>query len=187
VVPRGRGVAAKFLTGGNSCYLGYFEDKELAARAYDDAKSRYEHDVVAQAPVPSLSDAEWLNSIRQKRSKLLAAKPPPAPVERRARNLEANLASAQANDRLVAAAKHRYERTKKLYEQIVVVEDGVAPDYYFVHQYVPACVEIKILRRVRAESQRRPPRHRRDACSMAWRCRFLAARRNQRGHAIAET
>ena len=31
-----------------------------------------------------------------------------------------------------------------------------------------ACVEIKILRRVRAESSRRPPRHRRDACSMAW-------------------
>ena len=34
-------------------------------------------------------------------------------------------------------------------------------------------VEIKILRRVRAESSRRPPRHRRDACSMAWRCRFI--------------
>ena len=32
------------------------------------------------------------------------------------------------------------------------------------------CVEIKILRRVRAEPSRRPPRHRRDACSMAWRC-----------------
>ena len=32
------------------------------------------------------------------------------------------------------------------------------------------CVEINILRRV-------PPRHRRDACSIAWRCRFLAARR----------
>ena len=29
-----------------------------------------------------------------------------------------------------------------------------------------ACVEIKILRRVRAESSRRPPRHRRDACSI---------------------
>ena len=27
------------------------------------------------------------------------------------------------------------------------------------------------LRRVRAESSRRPPRHRRDACSTAWRCR----------------
>ena len=40
------------------------------------------------------------------------------------------------------------------------------------------CVEIKILRRVRAESSRRPPRHRRDACSMAWRCRFLTARRS---------
>jgi hypothetical protein len=51
---------------------------------------------------------------------------------------------------------------------------------------VEACVEIKILRRVRAKSSRRLPRHRRDACSMAWRCRFLAARRNQRGHAIAE-
>ena len=37
------------------------------------------------------------------------------------------------------------------------------------------CVEIKILRRVRAESSRRPPRHRRNACSMASRCRFLAA------------
>ena len=48
------------------------------------------------------------------------------------------------------------------------------------------CVEIKILRRVRAESSRRPPRHRRDACSMAWRCRFLAARRSQHGRVIVE-
>ena len=38
------------------------------------------------------------------------------------------------------------------------------------------CVEIKVLRRVRAESSRRPARHRRDACSMAWRCRCLTAR-----------
>ena len=29
-------------------------------------------------------------------------------------------------------------------------------------------------------------RHRRDACSMAWPCRFLTARRSQRGHVIAE-
>ena len=42
------------------------------------------------------------------------------------------------------------------------------------------------LRRVRPESPRRPPRHRRDTCSMAWRCRFLTARRSQRGHVIAE-
>ena len=32
--------------------------------------------------------------------------------------------------------------------------------------YVLDCVEIKILRRVRAESSRCPPRHRRDACSL---------------------
>ena len=31
-----------------------------------------------------------------------------------------------------------------------------------------------------------PPRHRRDACSMAWRCRFLTARRSQHGRVVAE-
>ena len=37
-------------------------------------------------------------------------------------------------------------------------------------------VGIKISWRVRGESsRRRPPRHRRDASSMAWRCRFLTA------------
>ncbi len=40
------------------------------------------------------------------------------------------------------------------------------------------CVEIKILRR--------PPRHRRDACSIAWWCRFLTARPSQHGRSIAE-
>ena len=44
----------------------------------------------------------------------------------------------------------------------------------------------QILRRVRAEASRRPPRHRRDACSMAWRCRFLAARPSHDGRVIAE-
>ena len=51
---------------------------------------------------------------------------------------------------------------------------------------VAGCVEIKILRRVPAESSRRPPRHRRDACSMAWRYRFLAARPSQDGLVIAK-
>ena len=50
---------------------------------------------------------------------------------------------------------------------------------------VTGCVESN-LRRVRPESPRRPPRHRRDACSIAWRCRFLTARRSQRGHVVAE-
>jgi len=44
---------------------------------------------------------------------------------------------------------------------------------------VGVCVEIKILRR-------RPPRHRRAACSMAWRCRFLAARSSQDGRVSAK-
>ena len=34
-------------------------------------------------------------------------------------------------------------------------------------QHASSCVELKILPRVRAESSRRPPRRRRDACSMA--------------------
>ena len=51
---------------------------------------------------------------------------------------------------------------------------------------VTGCVEIKILRLVRAKPSRRPPRHRRDACSMAWRCRFVTARRSWNGHVIAE-
>ena len=51
---------------------------------------------------------------------------------------------------------------------------------------VETCVEIKILRCVRAESSRRPPRHRRNACSMAWRCRFVTARPSQDGRVIAE-
>ena len=52
--------------------------------------------------------------------------------------------------------------------------------------HVDACVEIKMLRHVRPESSRRPPRHRRDACSMVWRCWFLTARRGQHGSVIAE-
>ena len=35
---------------------------------------------------------------------------------------------------------------------------------------VTICVEIKILRRIRAESARRPPRHRRDVSTTAWWC-----------------
>jgi len=54
------------------------------------------------------------------------------------------------------------------------------------HQHALICVEIKILRRGRAESSRRPRRHRRDACSTAWRCRFLTARPYQHGRIVAE-
>ena len=50
---------------------------------------------------------------------------------------------------------------------------------------VATCVEIKTLRRS-AESSHRPPRHRCDACSTAWRCRFPTARPSQDGRVIAE-
>ena len=53
-----------------------------------------------------------------------------------------------------------------------------------VWHWVCYCVEIKVLRHVRAESW--PPRHRRDAGSIAWRCRFLTARPSQHGRVIAE-
>ena len=52
--------------------------------------------------------------------------------------------------------------------------------------YTSGTVWKSNLLRVRPESPCRPPRHRRDACSMAWQCRFLTARRSQRGHVIAE-
>ena len=35
--------------------------------------------------------------------------------------------------------------------------------------------------------RRRPPRHRRDACSIAWRCRFLTARRSQHGSVVTDS
>jgi len=146
VVPRGRGLAAKFVAGGNSNYLGYFDERDWASQAYDDAKSKYEHEIKAAPPVPSLEGAEWLQTLRSKRATLLAAAPAPPPASRRARHGEAHLASSQANDKLVAAARHRFKPTSKLYEQIVVIEDGVAPDYWFVHQYVPDCAWCRLVK-----------------------------------------
>ena len=55
-----------------------------------------------------------------------------------------------------------------------------------IRKSVNSCVEIKILRRVRPESSRRPPRHRRDACSSSCWCRFLAARPSQDDRVIAK-
>ena len=49
---------------------------------------------------------------------------------------------------------------------------------------VVGCVKIKILRHVRIVASTSTPSTR--ACSMAWRCRFLTARRNQHGSVIAE-
>ena len=87
---------------------------------------------------------------------------------------------------LVAAA----EATKVSERKWKAAADEALAAFKPIRKSVNSCVEIKILRRVRAESliesSRRPPRHRRDACSMAWRCRFLAARPSQDGRVIAE-
>ena len=69
--------------------------------------------------------------------------------------------------------------------RLVVCERFGSMDVAQLLEEVSSCVKIKILRTVRAESSCRPPRHRRDACSMAWRCRFLAARPSQVGRVIA--
>jgi hypothetical protein len=74
------------------------------------------------------------------------------------------------------------------FQEVVITKimSAAAAAYFRYSLGFMTCVDIKILRRVRAGSSRRPPRHRRDACSMAWRCRCLAARRSQDGRVIAE-
>ena len=74
------------------------------------------------------------------------------------------------------------DKQKEVYDQFTEMLAD-----FDLYMMVDACVEIKILRRVRAEPSRRLPHHRRHACSMAWRCRFLTARRNQHGQVIAES
>ena len=69
---------------------------------------------------------------------------------------------------------------------VVLLCAAVSTGSAYARAHVASCVEIKLLRRVRAESSRRHARHRRDACSMAWRCRFLAARPSRDGRVIAE-
>ena len=78
------------------------------------------------------------------------------------------------------------EATKVSERKWKAAADEALATFKPIRKSVNSCVEIKILRRVRPESSRRPPRHRRDACSMAWRCRFLAARPSQHGRVIAE-
>jgi hypothetical protein len=73
------------------------------------------------------------------------------------------------------------------YEALVASGDAAAPwtqpeDEWdaLALNYTSGTVWKSNLRRVRPESPRRPPHHRRDACSMAWRRRFLTAGRSQR-------
>ena len=102
----------------------------------------------------------------------------PVAMYRRRRRAPAQSMIELAQRRVEALEdQHGVERRENRLGALRVGEGDVAR--------VRTCAEIKILRRVRAESSRRPPRHRRDACSMAWRCRFLTARRSQHGRVIA--
>ena len=86
--------------------------------------------------------------------------------------------------RVYLAGKHR--PTFLGVQDAAIGASTEVPNRWWYAADARTCVEIKILRRVRAESSRRPPCHRRDACSMAWRCRFLAARPSQVDRVIAE-
>ena len=63
---------------------------------------------------------------------------------------------------LVAAA----EATKVSERKWKAAADEALAAFKPIRKSVKSCVKIKILWRVRAESSRRPPRHRRDACSL---------------------
>ena len=79
------------------------------------------------------------------------------------------------------AARKRHRHAIILISTQVVNQKNVLWDHL-------SCRDLcgNLLRRVRAESSRRPPRRRRDACSMAWQCRFFSARPSQVGRVIAE-
>ena len=107
---------------------------------------------------------------------LLLDRPRPAPVERRCCCTPRSLAKAvRCFHCLARRGLQQFRRTRSAPPTPRDEEGGVI-----------SCVEIKMLRCVRAESSRRPLRHRRDACSIAWWCSFLTARPSQDGRVIAE-
>ena len=98
--------------------------------------------------------------------KLLSLKPANLEVQRK----------PKLEDRIKESQQRALRRAEERRELVLVRRDLAVAR---AQRDAETCVEIKILRRVRAESSRRPPRHRRDTCSMAWRCRFRTARPSQ--------
>ena len=89
----------------------------------------------------------------------------------------------------VGAPRRRRALVCSIPDVLVVIALGgrqPLPDGLDLLGVLPHLCGNQILRRVRAESPRRPPRHLHDICSVAWRCRFLIARRGQDGRVIAE-
>ena len=95
---------------------------------------------------------------------------------------QSNFAQGAGKEQADAAAAEDAMIRRYLEKQAQAIEDRHRSDLAKIADTnAKICVEIKILRCLRAESLRRPSRHRRDACSLAWRCRFLAARPSQDG------
>jgi hypothetical protein len=85
-----------------------------------------------------------------------------------------------------ALAEGRASRTRRRRRRVgVLVPPGPEEPEHLLRAAAAGLCGNQNLRRARAESSRRPPRHRRDACSMAWRCWFLTARPSQDGRVIA--
>ena len=78
-----------------------------------------------------------------------------------------------AREQRLAKGKRSHETSleRKLYEELQKLREHCAE-----HCGHDVGNRVEILRRG-AESSRHPPRHRRVACSMAWRCRFITTRR----------
>jgi hypothetical protein len=150
--------------------------------------------------VVALEDfARFAKKIRGRLFDVQVARPePPAPATRESRVSASDRARAEAIlcrlGEVVASRggssgfddAHRGQGVSFARLFRVLDPESGAMDRADLIEAVKNCVEIKILRRVRAESPRRPPRHRRYTCSMAWRCRFLTARRSQDGRVITE-
>ena len=143
----------------HACYRGVIADRRLSPRRPDAGPRARDS---REPPEGGLGDPP-LDRVRDRRRRR-------RPRGRPAKGAEDRLSALQSTKghgpRFPALALRR---------QAVVVarqfdrrERPPQPVRFVARRGVPACVEIKILRRVRAESKRRPPRHRRDACSMAW-------------------
>ena len=135
----------------------------------------------AKAPPPAgyvcklcKEPGHWVYECAQCVKKPKAAKPPPKPnpcVSTEEARIKCHCGLRAMKRRSwkadAAAPEQRWVCARLKKHKIKRGDQNLKPCKFNVA--VATCVEIKTLRRVRAESSRRPPSHRRDTCSMAWR------------------
>ena len=87
----------------------------------------------------------------------------------------------------VSDERDRDRETLLLSESGVSIRDDALRRFTAPTRFRKAtCVEIKLSRRVSATAESWPPRHRRDATSMAWRCGSYTTRFSHQGRVVAE-